>query len=75
MIQNYTIMKDYPFYKKITAFGFALFLFSFSLLVVLETDYNNPFDLESDLGIVTLMCITSIVLMLVGLILSKIKNK
>ena len=68
-------MKDYPFYKKITAFGFALFLFSFSLLVVLETDYNNPFDLVSDLGILTLMCITSIVLMLVGFILSKIKNK
>ena len=68
-------MKVYPLHKKITAFGFALFLISFPLFVVLETDYNKPFDLESDQGIVTLLFITSIVLMLVGFILSKIKRK
>ena len=32
--------------------------------VVLEINYNKPFDLESDQGIVTLLFITSIVLML-----------
>ncbi|MDA0327327.1 MAG: hypothetical protein O3C41_08535 [Bacteroidetes bacterium] len=68
-------MKNPPFYKKIAFFGLALFLISFPLFVVLETDYNKPFDLESDQGIVTLMFITSIVLMLVGFILSKIKGK
>ncbi len=68
-------MKDYPFYKKIAFFGFALFLISFPLLVVLEADYNKPFDLESDQGIIMLMFIISIVLMFVGFILSKIKRK
>ena len=68
-------MKNPPFYKKIAFLRLALFLISFSLFVVLETDYNKPFDLESDQGIVTLMFITSIVLMLVGFILSKIKGK
>ena len=68
-------MKNPPFYKKIAFFGLALFLISFPLFVVLETDYNKTFDLESDQGIVTLMFITSIVLMLVGFILSKIKGK
>ena len=68
-------MKNPPFYKKIAFFGFALFLISFPLLFVLETDYNKPFDLESEQGIVTLLFITSIVLMLVGFILSKIKRK
>lgn len=68
-------MKNPPFYKKIAFFGLALFLISFPLLVVLETHYNKTFDLESDQGIVTLMFITSIVLMLVGFILSKIKGK
>ena len=68
-------MKNPPFHKKIAFFGLALFLISFPLLVVLETHYNKTFDLESDQGIVTLMFITSIVLMLVGFILSKIKGK
>ena len=68
-------MKNPPLYKKIAFFGFALFLISFPLLVVLETEYDKPFDLESDQGIVTLLFITSIVLMLVGFILSKIKRK
>lgn len=58
-------MKNPPLYKKIAFFGFALFLISFPLLIVLGTDYNKPFDLESDQGIVTLLFITSIVLMLV----------
>lgn len=68
-------MKVYPLHKKIIAFGFALSLISFPLLIVLGTDNNKPFDLESDQGIVTLLFITSIVLMLVGFILSKIKRK
>jgi len=68
-------MKNPPLYKKIVFFGFALFLISFPLLVVLETNYNKPFDLESEQGIVTLLFITSIVLMLVGFIVSKIKRK
>jgi len=68
-------MKNPPLHKKIAFFGFALFLISFLLLVILETDYNKPFDLESDQGVVTLLFITSIVLMLVGFILSKIKRK
>jgi hypothetical protein len=68
-------MKNPPLYKKIVFFGFALFLISFPLLVVLETNYNKPFNLESEQGIVTLLFITSIVLMLVGFILSKIKRK
>lgn len=68
-------MKNPPLYKKIAFFGFALFLISFPLLVALETDYNKPFDLKSDQGIVTLLFITSIVLMLVVFILSKIKRK
>lgn len=68
-------MKTPPFYKKIAFFGLALFLISFPLFVVLETDYNIPFDLETDQGVVTLMFITSIILMLVGFILSKIKRK
>lgn len=68
-------MKNPPLYKKIVFFGFALFLISFPLLVVLETNYNKPFDLESEQGIETLLFITSIVLMLVGFILSKIKRK
>lgn len=68
-------MKNPPFYKKIAFFGLALFLISFPLFVVLETDYNIPFDLETDQGVVTLMFITSIILMLVGFILSKIKRK
>ncbi len=68
-------MKNPPLYKKIAFFGFALFLISFPLLVASETDYNKPFDLKSDQGIVTLLFITSIILMLVGFILSKIKRK
>jgi hypothetical protein len=68
-------MKNSPLYKKIVFFGFALFLISFPLLVVLETNYNKTFNLESEQGIVTLLFITSIVLMLVGFILSKIKRK
>jgi hypothetical protein len=68
-------MKNPPLYKKIVFFGFALFLISFPLLVVLETNYNKTFNLESEQGIVTLLFITSIVLMLVGFILSKIKRK
>ena len=68
-------MKDYPFYKKIAALGFALFLLSFSLFIFLNTENNNFFDLQGEQGVLTLIFITSIVLMLVGLILSKIKNK
>jgi hypothetical protein len=68
-------MKEYPFYKKITAFGFALFLFSFSLFIFLNTESTDFFDLQGEQGVLTLIFITSIVLMLVGLILSKIKNK
>jgi hypothetical protein len=68
-------MKNPPLYKKIVFFGFALFLISFPLLVVLETNYNKTFNLESEQGIVTLLFITSIVLMLVGFLLSKIKRK
>ena len=68
-------MKNPPFYKKIAFFGLALFLISFPLFVVLDKDYNKPFDLETDQGVVTLMFITSIILMLVGFILSKIKGK
>ena len=68
-------MKNPPFYKKIAFFGLALFLISFPLFVVLETDYNKPFALESEQGIIMLMFITSIILMLVGFILSKIKGK
>ena len=68
-------MKDYPLHKKITAFGFALFFISFPLYIIFDTGYYKPFDLESDQGIVTLLFITSIVLMLAGFILSKIKRK
>lgn len=68
-------MKKFPLNKRITFFGFALFLISFPLLVVLETNYSKPFDLESDQGVVTLLFIASIVLMLVGFILSKKKSK
>ena len=68
-------MKDYPLHKKITAFGFALFFISFPLYIIFDTGYYKPFDLESDQGIVMLLFITSIVLMLAGFILSKIKRK
>jgi len=53
-------MKDFPLFKKIVVFGFALFLISFTSLVVLETDYDKPFDLQSEQGIITLLFITSI---------------
>lgn len=68
-------MKDFPLFKKIVVFGFALFLISFTSLVVLETDHDKPFDLQSEQGIITLLFITSILLMLVGYFLSKIKRK
>lgn len=68
-------MKDYPLHKKIIAFGFALFFISFPLYIIFDMEYDKPLDLETDHGIVTLLFITSIVLMLVGFILSKIKRK
>ena len=68
-------MKNPPLYKKIAAFGLALFLFSFSLFIFLNIESTDFFDLQGEQGVLTLIFITSIVLMLVGLILSKIKNK
>ena len=68
-------MKNHPFYKKIVAFGFSLFMISVPLFIFLEVDFGKPLDFKSDQGIVRVLFITSIAFMFVGFILSKIKSK
>lgn len=63
-------------YKKLFAFGFALFLISFPLLLVFEIESDDFVkhlnNTSSDEGVVSLFFIASFIFMFMGLIIRKL---
>ena len=75
---NLTFMTKQPLYKKTSAFGFVLLVFSFPLLLILEVETENFLthlqELNSDQGILCAMFLIGLLFSCIGLIIRKIST-
>ena len=75
MIPNFTIMTNLPLYKRFSAFGLALVLFSLPLFFLLEIEtahfLKNLQVFYSDEGVLCVFFLTGIVFFYLGIILRK----